>query len=219
MLSQSRLNAHVTSWKLDAPAWSLAYLPLATTLANLFAATIGVSTDVVSLATILAAVALVIIDKRELRRTDRIPWSSLPFTVWSLVPPVYLFKRARRLGIPKTQFWVSIVCSVLAFVISTAVVARMATSLADADLVLPDCADRGSMSDVLSVFDDIESVRSVGLHGVIVTDQTEVGQGPGASPKARFCTGVMHASNEREYDMRYGFEIIQGQVIVHVQLQ
>ncbi len=219
MPNQSRPGAKSTLWTSNALAWVLALLPLATSPLYILAVSMGVSMDAVSLAALLASAALVVIDKRDLSRTGRIPRSSLPSTAWFLFPPAYLFKRAKRLGGPNTLFWISVACPVLAFIVCAAIVAGIATRLADADPVLPGCADRGSMPDVVSVFDDMDIVRNAGLHGVIVTDQTEVGQGPGASPKSRFCTGVMHASNEREYDMQYAFEIMQGQVIVHVQLQ
>lgn len=174
---------------------------------------------VVSLAALLAAAALVIIDKRGLIRAGRIPQSSLPSTAWFLFPPTYLLKRANRLGNSKRLFWLSLACLVLAFVTRTAFVAGTATSLADANPVLPGCADRGSMQDVVNVFNDMEIVRTASLHGVIVADQTETGQGPGTKPMERFCSGTMHASDDREYDIHYAFEIVQDQIIVHVQLK
>ncbi|MGI4799046.1 MAG: hypothetical protein ACRYG8_34415 [Janthinobacterium lividum] len=208
----------------DAAAWGLAFLPLATALSYFLAYLVGVNHNVVSLAALLTSVALVVVDKRNLVRTGRVSQSSLPSTAWFLVSAVYLFKRAKRLGGPKTLFWVSIVCSILAVIISIAIVVTAATrladaKLADADPVLPGCADRGSIPDVVGAFDTVEGVRNAGLHGVIVTDQTEIAQGPGATPTTRLCSGTMQASNARAYDIRYEFEIVQGQVIITVELQ
>ena len=203
----------------DAPAWGLAFLPLATALLYILATLVGVSMDVVSVAAFLAAAALVVVDKRDLVRTGRVARSSLPSTAWFLISPVYLLKRANRLRGPKTQFWISIACSVLVLVVSIAITATAANRLADADPVLPGCADRRSIPDVVGAFDTVESVRNAGLHGVIVTEQTEISQGPGARPTTRLCSGTMQASNARDYDIRYEFEIVQGQVIITVELQ
>ena len=219
MPSQPRPNAFFASWKLDAPAWGLAFLPLATALLYILATLVGMSMDVVSAAAFLASAALVVIDKRDLVRTGRMARSSLPSTAWFVISPVYLFKRARRLGALQSQFWVSIACLVLVFVVSIAITALAANRLADADPVLPGCADRTSIPDVVGAFDTVESVRNAGLHGVIVTEQTEISQGPGARPTTRLCSGTMQASNARDYDIRYEFEIVQGQVIITVGLQ
>lgn len=201
-------------------AWALALLPMAATAFLVPLVSIGLDGAWVTLFVVLASAALVIVDRRDLIRTGRLPSSSLPSTAWFLFPPAYLSRRARLLGAPKTQFWVSLGCLLLAFVARTAIAVAIIASVANvaADPVLPGCADRGSMPDVVNVFDNVESVRDAGLSGVIVTDQTEIAQDPGSTPTKRFCSGKMQASNDREYDIQYAFEIVQGQVIVHIQL-
>ena len=217
--SQSPPNVNTTLSTPDAAAWGLAFLPLATALLYILAALVRINSDMVSVAAFLASAALVIADKRNLVRTGRLARSSLPATAWFLFSPMYLFKRATRLRGPKTQLWISIACSVLVLIVSIVITAMAANRLADADPVLPGCADRRSIPDVVGAFDTVESVRNAGLHGVIVTEQTEISQGPGARPTTRLCSGTMQASNARDYDIRYEFEIVQGQVIITVGLQ
>ena len=201
-------------------AWALAVLPMVETAFLAPLVLIGLDWTWVTLFSMLASVALVIVDKRDLVRTRGLLSSSLPSTAWFLFPPAYLSRRAKLLRAPRTQFWVCLGCLLLAFVARVAIAVAMATSVATAaaDPVLPGCADRESMPDVINVFDNVETVRDAGLSGVVVTDQTEIGQGPGTTPRTRFCSGKMQASNDREYDIQYAFEIIQGQVIIHVQL-
>lgn len=217
----SRPSAGVTPGAQDAPAWTLAFLPLATSLFYILAMLANVNVGVVSLATVVGSAALVVLDRRDLVRTGRLPHSRLPSMTWFLFPPTYLFKRARRLDAPRNLFWTSVGCLVLAFIVRAAVVTAMAVGVAKAgaDPILPGCADRESMPDVVSVFDNVEDVRDAGLHGVIVTGQTEIARGPGAVPTKMFCSGRIRASNNEEYEIQYAFEIVQGQVLVHVQVQ
>ncbi len=102
-------------------------------MATLFyglAAAAGVNLTVVSMAALAGAAGLIILDKRDLTRSGRLPRALLPSTAWCLFPPAYLRRRAKRLGAPSAQFWVSMACLALAFVARSAVVLEAASQLA-----------------------------------------------------------------------------------------
>ena len=202
----------------DAAAWGLVFLPLATSLGYIVAALSGLDLGPVSLATLVAAVILIVVDKRNLASTGRLPLVAAPSTAWFLFPPGYFSRRARSLGTTQTQVWMSIICLIVAFAAQFTVLAVSVSKAVEAEPVLPACADRGSMQDVIGVFDGISSVRDAGIHGVILVDQTEVAQGPGTKPTARYCKGRMRASNDQAYNVDYDFEIQQGQVIVRLEV-
>ena len=83
---------------------------------------------------------------------------------------------------------------------------------------LPDCADRGMAADVKAVFDSLPAARQDGVRAVSLGGQAEVGQGPGAVPKVRYCSGTMLASDTVEYAIDYSFERRQEDVIIRLQL-
>ena len=203
----------------EGATWALAFLPFATLLGYAFAAVWDVSLGPVSVATLVASSALVITDKRGLVRTGRVPSSSTPSTAWLLFPPGYLFRRARVLGAPRTQAWIAVACFVAAFIGRTALVAKYTEAPTGADPVLPACAERAIMQDVLNVFDGVGAIRTTGVRGVTLTEQTEIGQGPGPAPNKKYCTGKVEASNTQDYQIEYDLELQQGQVIVRVELQ
>ena len=200
------------------PAWGLTFLPLATAMGYGLAALLGFALEAVSLATLAGAAALVILDKRALAATGKLPRAAAPSTAWFLFPPGYLFRRAKRLGTSRAQAWIAVACLVLAFAARVAIVAALASYAIEADAVLPGCADRSAMADILGTFDEVPAVQAAGIHGVVLVAQREVGQGPGAKPTKRYCTGRVRASNTQEYDVQYDFELEQGQVIIRVEL-
>ena len=203
----------------EAASWALAFLPLMTVLGYAFAAIWGLSLGPVSVATLICSAALVILDKRALAGAGRLTSSSLPSTAWAFFPPGYLLRRAKVMRAPHTQAWIAIACFIAAFVGRTALVARFTSAPADADPVLPACTERAIMPDVLGVFDDLGAIRATGIRGVTLTEQTEVGQGPGSAPTKKYCTGKVTASNTQEYQIGYDLELQQGQVIVRVELE
>ena len=202
----------------DALAWGLAFLPLATALAFVVAWLSGLNTGLVSLATLAAAAAIIVVDRRDLARSGRLPRSASPSTAWCLFPPAYLLRRARRLGTSKVQFWICLACLVLAFAARVAVVVETAAPAEDAGPILPGCMDQSSMQDVISTFDQLQAVKDAGLHGVVVTGQAEISEGPGPNTTLRDCSGKVEASNAQVYDIKYEFELTQGQVIVRVEV-
>jgi hypothetical protein len=203
----------------EGASWALAFLPVATLCGYAFAAVWGASLGPVSAATLIGSAALVVADKRWLVRSGRVPSSSTPSTAWLLFPPGYIFRRASVLGAPRTQAWIAVACFVLAFVGRTALVAKFTEAPAGVDPVLPACAERAITQDVMNVFDDLGAIRATGIRGVALTEQVEIGQGPGPAPTKRYCTGKVEASNTQGYEIEYELERQQGQVIVRVELQ
>ena len=198
-------------------AWALALSPLLTVVVGVPLALAGLGPLAAALARLGAATALIILDRRALSRSDCLPPDALPAVAWLLLPEVYLVKRARRLGRPLTQFWVMLAAEAATLALGVGLVGAAVQSQADAGL--PRCADRSSVDDVLAVFGDIPDVRAAGLHGIALLDQTEIAQGPGASPQERVCEGAVEASDTRRYGITYGFEIIQGRIVVRAYLK
>ena len=215
---QSSWSTSTASPAQDAAAWGLVFLPLATSLGYIVAVLSGLDLGLVSLATLVGSVVLIVFDKRNLASTGRLPRTASPSIAWFLFPPGYFFRRARSLGTPRTQAWMSLACVIAAFVARSTVFAVLVSQAVEMEPVLPACADRGSMQDVINVFDGIASVRAANIHGVILVDQTEIAQGPGAKPTTRYCKGTMRASNDEEYDVNYDFELQQGQVIIRLEV-
>ena len=214
----------------EAPAWGLAYLPLVATLLYGLAAAAGVNLAVVSMAAFAGAAGLILLDKRDLTRSGRLPRALLPSTFWFLFPPAYLRRRARRLGAPSNQFWVSMACLALAFVARGAVVVEVASQLAATEAApvaaqaapadpLPSCIDDASMQDIIKVFDTLTPVKELGTTGVLVKARAEQPEGEEATPSSRVCTGKMLATNAQEYPINYAFDIEEGHLIVHVALR
>lgn len=212
----------------DSLAWVLAILPLAAMALRAMAGALEINLGVVSLTSLAGAAALVVADKRAMAGQGRLRHSALPSTAWFLIAPVYLFKRATVLRAPKTQFWVSLACMALAFAGETASAARAALDARNAGSAetttnavpaLPGCADKAYMPSVVNVFGDIAEVRNAGIRGVVVTRRIDRGVGQDEVPPVRVCSGTMAASDGQDYQITYGFEIIQDQVIVNVELQ
>ncbi len=214
----------------EAPAWGLAYLPLVATLFYGLAAAAGINLGLVSMAMLAGAAGLVLLDKRDLARSGRLPRTLLPSTAWCLFPPAYLRRRAKRLGAPSTQFWVAMACLALAFVARGAVVVEAASQMAATDAApaaaqaapadpLPSCTDDAIMADVIRVFDTLTPVKDLGAAGVLVKQRAEQPESEEGSPSTRACTGKMLASNAQEYPINYAFDIEEGHVIVHVELR
>lgn len=173
-------------------------------------------------ARLVASLALAAADRRALSCTGY----SAPGIMWALVPEGYLWVRARRLGRKPGWFWLALGCEAVAYVAGTILVAVILgraptaqTSTAEPDAVLPYCADHSVIDDVLATFGDIPEAKAAGLRGIMLTGQSEVAQGPGAVPRERVCDGVIEASDTGRYDVSYGFEIIQGRLIVRVALR
>ena len=214
----------------EAPAWGLAYLPLVATLLYGLAAAAGVNLAVVSVAALAGAAGLIILDKRDLAKSGRLPRALLPSTAWCLFPPAYLRRRAKRLGAPSAQFWVSMACLVLAFVARGAVVVEAASQMAATDAApaaaqsapadpLPSCTDDAIMATVIKVFDTLAPAKDLGATGVLVKQRAEQPESEEGSPSSRACTGKMLATNAEEYPINYAFDIEEGHVIVHVELR
>ena len=64
----------------EAPAWGLAYLPLVATIFYGLAAAAGINLGLVSMAMLAGAAGLVVLDKRDLARSGRLPRTLLPST-------------------------------------------------------------------------------------------------------------------------------------------
>jgi hypothetical protein len=169
---------------------------------------------------LLASAGLVVLDKRDLARSGRVPKAALPSTAWFLVLPVYLRKRARRLGQGPLQFWVSVGCAVAGPVVGTAAVAALAlATLSQPDGALPACNDPDAIQDVLNTFDGLGPVREAGVRGVSLSGQEETGQGPGAVPKLRYCIASVLASNAQEYDIDYTYEQRPDRIVIRLELR
>ncbi len=144
---------------------------------------------------LLASAGLVVLDKRDLARSGRVPKAALPSTAWFLVLPVYLRKRARRLGQGPLQFWVSVGCAVAGPVVGTAAVAALAlATLSQPDGALPACNDPDAIQDVLNTFDGLGPVREAGVRGVSLSGQEETGRAPA---RFRSCATASPASSRR----------------------
>ena len=214
----------------------LAFLPLGTALLYSMAHALGLYSGIVSSATLAGSLALVVIDKRELARTGRLAPSTAPSTLWCLFPPGYLRRRARLLVEPGGRFWISLACMGLAFAAQTAVLAGATAeptsnasatpgtaaptdaSVQDAP-ALPECTDEGSTQDVVDLFGRMEPMLDAHVQGVVLTERAEVPGGELEHPAVRRCTGTMRASNEESYALSYVFDIVEGHVVVHLQLR
>lgn len=199
-------------------AWALAVLPLVTAIVLAPLILMGLHRNWVTFLLLLASAGLVVIDKRSLVRSGRIAPPILPSTAWFLVPPVYLRKRANRLGQKTLQFWISIACAVAAPVVGNMVVAVIAITQ-QASQGLPACDDRAATQDVMNAFDSVDAARQAGVRGVSLSEQEEVGQGPGKIPRLRYCTASVLASDSQEYAVDYTFEQRPDQVIVRLEIR
>ena len=74
------------------------------------------------------------------------------------------------------------------------------------------------VADVKAVFDSLPAARQDGVRAVSLGGQAEVGQGPGAVPLLRYCSGTMLATDTVEYAIDYSFERRQEDVIIRLQL-
>lgn len=204
----------------DRWAWALAVLPLTAAVLLAPLALLGLGRDLPTLLTLLASAALVVVDRRDLARSGRLSRAALPATAWFLVSPVYLRKRARRLGQGSLQFWVAVGCAVAAPVVATIVVGLLTLATRPQETgVLPACNDPGSVQDVLNAFDGLGTAREAGVHGVSLSGQEETGQGPGAVPKLRYCSASVLASNAEEYGIDYTYEQRPDGVIIRLKLR
>jgi len=109
-------------------AWALAALPLASAVLLAVLALLDVIDDMRALSALalLATAALVLADRRRLRRSGMAS-GGMPSAWWFLVPPVYLWRRAVALGRPKAPVWGWGASTVLAGVIRVVVLAVIAT--------------------------------------------------------------------------------------------
>ena len=206
----------------DGTAWALAALPLASAalLAVLVLLDVVEGMRALTALTLLASAALVLADRQRLRRSG-VAAVSMPSAWWCLVPPVYLWRRAAALGGSKAPFWAWFASTAGASVIRVAVLVALASQAAGehaAAVRLPGCADRAMAADVKAVFDSLPAARQDGVRAVSLGGQAEVGQGPGAVPKVRYCSGTMLASDTVEYAIDYSFERRQEDVIIRLQL-
>jgi len=204
----------------DVLSWALAVSPLAVTvfLAVLVLLDLTSAFRWIFVVSLVAFAALVIADKKRLLWLDVSSKGRLPATAWFLIPPAYLWRRATCLGRSRGQFWVWMACAVLAFIIRVAFLATLASSLSESG-GLPGYASQDVVDDMMNLFDDLPVVRGGGLKGVSLSDWEEASQGSSGDPTQRRCTGMMLASNDREYAIVYTFEQREEQVIIHLQLQ
>lgn len=207
----------------DGMAWALAALPLASAALLAILVLLDVADDMRALSalTLLASVAFVLADRQRLRRSG-LAAGGMPSIWWSLVPPVYLWRRAAALGGSKAPFWAWFASMAAASAVRVAVLAVLASQAAGERATaerLPDCADRGVVADVKRVFDGLPAARQAGLTAVSLGGQVEVGQGSDAVPTVRYCSGTMLATDDAEYDINYSFERRQDDVIVRLQVR
>lgn len=208
----------------DTLAWALAAVPLLAAVLLLLLAVLDVIEDLrwLSALTMLVSLALVAADRRRLAaaRPSVEGAGKPPSAWWFLVPPAYLWRRAAWLGRSKTSFWGWVASAALAFVLRliAVVIAAQAGAEPVAAARLPDCAGREVAADVRTVFDRLPVARQAGVTAVSLGGQTETGQGPGADPLARYCSGTMLASDTVEYAVDFSFERRQDDVIVRLQL-
>jgi len=206
----------------DGMAWAIAILPLASAvlLAALVLLDVADGMRSLSALTLLASVAFVLADGQRLRRSG-VAAGGTPSAWWSLLPPVYLWRRAAALGGSKAPFWAwfgstaaasAVRVAVLAMIVSQATEERAAVGR------LPDCADRGAVADLRAVFDDLPAARLAGVKAVSLGEQAEVAQGPGPVPTVRYCSGAMLATDNVDYDVDFSFERRQEDVIVRLQI-
>ncbi len=206
----------------DGMAWAIAVLPLASAvlLAALVLLDVADGMRPLSALTLLASVAFVLADGQRLRRSG-VAAGGMPSAWWSLVPPVYLWRRAAALGGSKAPFWAWFASTAAASAVRVAVLAVLASQAAEERATaerLPDCTDRGVVADVKRVFDGLPAARQAGLTAVSLGGQEEVGQGPGAVPTVRYCSGTMLATDDVDYAVDYSFERRQEDVIVRLQI-
>ncbi len=108
--------------------------------------------------TLLASVAFVLADGQRLRRSrlrrSGVAAGGMPSAWWSLVPPVYLWRRAAALGGSKAPFWAWLGSAAAASIVRVAVLAMIVSQAAEERAAaerLPDCADRGAVADLRAV--------------------------------------------------------------------
>lgn len=204
----------------DRWAWVLAVLPLAGAILLAPLAVLGLHRNWLTLLVLLVSAGLVVVDKRGLARSGRVSPAAIPATAWFLLPPVYLRKRALRLGQGSRQFWVSVVCTVTGPIVETVIVALLTlATMQQVSSALPACNDPDAAPDVLKVFDTFGPAREAGVHGVSLSGQEETGQGPGAVPKLRYCSASVLASDAQEYDVDYTYEQRSDGVIIRLKVR
>lgn len=217
---QDPVQSTAAARNINAFAWALAVCPLAIVAIGTVLVLMGLPSgeDWVSVLTLAASVALVVADKRRILASGVAITGNLPATAWFVVPPVYLWKRANRLGRTKAQSWTAIACDVLAIVIPVAMLALPASNMAQAD-VLSGCADPEIKTGVEDTFSGWVVARNAGVKAVSLVDQEEVAQGPGKNPKKRYCRATVLASDDKEYPVEYMLEMRQGQVFIHLEIK
>lgn len=203
-------------------AWALAALPLASAVLLAALVLLDVADDMraLSAVTLIASAAFVLADRQRLQRSG-VAAGGMPSAWWSLVPPVYLWRRARALGRPRAPFWAWLGSAAAASVIRVIVLVVLASQAAEERAAagrLPDCASRDTAADLKTVFDDLPVARLAGVRAVSLGGQVEVAQGPGTVPTVRYCSGTMLATDNEEYAVSYSFERRQEDVIVRLQL-
>jgi len=140
-----------------------------------------------------------------------------------VVPPAthHLWRRAAALGRSKAPFWAWFASTAAASAVRVAVLVALASQAADERAAaerLPDCADRGMVTDLRAVFDDLPAAKQDGVRAVSLGGQAEVAQGPGPVPTVRYCSGTMLATDDVDYDVDYSFQRRQEDVIVRLQI-
>ena len=174
-------------------AWALAILPLASAvlLAALVLLEVADGMRALTALTLLASIAFVLADGQRLRRSG-VAAGGIPSAWWSLLPPIYLWRRAAALGRSKAPFWAWFASTAAASAVRVAVLVALASQAADERAAaerLPDCADRGMVTDLRAVFDDLPAAKQDGVRAVSLGGQAEVAQGPGPVPTVRTAPG------------------------------
>lgn len=204
-------------------AWTLAAVPLATTVLRMLAAALDVAGNGrwLSALALLASLLIVKADRRRLLQSGAAAPGSLPSAWWCLVPPVYLWRRATCLGRPRLPAWGWLGSAALAFVLSLAVLAAAApgSEPQTGAMVLPDCTGPGAAADVERTFTSLPAARSAGVAGVSVTEQEETGQGPGRAPNIRYCSALVLGSDNHEYEVDYSLELRPDGAVIRLQLR
>ena len=199
----------------DTAAWMLAALPLAVTAIRLPAMSIEIAQQLVSVAGLVASFGLVVADRRMLVGAGRLSPATKPGLWRALLPPIYLYARAKRLGTTLILFWLSLASIVLAGMLGLTMAAMTAEASA-----LPACDDDVTVTAAMGAFNSTLLVRQADIHAIAVTNETEIAQGPGPRPRERACTAMIRASDDVAYPVDYTVDLTEhDQPIVHLRLQ
>jgi hypothetical protein len=182
-------------------AWLLALIPIIGALVERALGDLGLRpTSSAALLGYGAAYTVVtVIDLRQIRKSGS-NTNNISLGIWFWLVPAYLFQRSRALRQSFRYLWIWIAsCVAMIFI--------LAPGILSGDTYwgfgVPPCTGTFTENMVKNIFNDMQSVRQLGIHGIDVRDEVETS----STSATRTCRGTLLASDIKNYSITYTIEL------------